>query len=55
MYTLDDVLRILVRYGVEPGEIDITRETYRYITRQAREIFHEEEEQKGGREDDELY
>lgn len=55
MYTLEDLLRVLARYGVEPREIDITRETRRYIVRQAREIFYEEKEQEGGIEDDELY
>ena len=43
MYTLRDVLRVLVRLGVEPGEIEIPRDIYAYIIRQARELDDEEE------------
>lgn len=55
MYTLNDVLGILARYGVETEEIQITGEIYRNINRQARQIYHEEEEQEEGAGDDEIY
>lgn len=45
MYTLHDALRVLVRLGVEPGEIDIPRDMYSYIVRQARELEEEEVEE----------
>ena len=42
MYTLRDALRVLVRLGVEPGEIEIPRDIYAHIVGQAQEIDEEE-------------
>jgi len=50
MHTLLDVLRILARLGVEPGEIEVPRQIHRYLIRQARELQYEEKE--GGTDDE---
>jgi len=54
MHTLLDVLRVLARLGVEPEEIEVPQQIYRYITRQARAIEYEEKEGETDNED-ELY
>ncbi len=42
MYTLSNALRVLRQLDIEPGEIEIPKDIYVYITRRAQEIDEEE-------------